>query len=189
MNRKENLYIKNEFYSIDLFFIFPLKIGDIDSSIDVSLNIDGVFTFFSYIVKTQHVNIERIDYNPQKELNVNKIIENISDIFKNNLTTIGDIPIKIEQIENNIYKYDFTLKKEENCIDNFKYRLQIERYRIDNGSTDFDISISFGTNEKINNIEEILKITKLILENMDTIEKEIKNKIKEIIINKIENIK
>ena len=184
----KNINVKKQFYNMSLIFDFPIQINNIDGIVDVSLNIDGAFTFFSYIIKTKHVDIERINYNLQKELDVNKMIENISDILKNNLIIAKNIPVDIEQIKDDIYKYSFILKENENRMNNFKYCLQIERYRIDNGFSDFEISISFGINEKIDNIEKILETIKLILKNIDIIEKEVKNKIKEIIINKIENI-
>jgi len=186
----KDLRIKKQFYNILLNFDFPMQINGINSIIDVSLDIDGYYQFFSYVIQTEYMNIKREDYNSNEKLNVDKIVKSIASILENNLIIEENDSIEIKQKEDDIYEYEFKLEKREDYINGFKYHLEILRYRIKDQVYDTKILISFGNLrivEKIDNIERI-KIIKLILENMNIIEREVKNKIKEVIINKIENI-
>ena len=173
--------------NVILHYSFPFWFNDIKIQINVHINRNTIFSDFYYSIVAKDWIIEEITYRLENELKTKQIINEIFNILKNNLFPIKTDFVEFEgKINNN--RYYIFLERTQSKYHFFNHRLLIKV--IENNNTIFSIVLIFRDNENMDNFNNILKVLKLILKfkNMNIIKKAIKDSIKDIIMEEIENL-
>jgi hypothetical protein len=179
--------IKEKSFNIFLNFSFPLWFNDIKVEITAYVTLNLLFPQFYYTIATKDWIIEEILYDSEDESKINQTIKEILDILENNLFLVESNYIEFEtKNSNNEYHIIFEKTKIRNDKFNYTFTIKVS----ENNNSFFRMILSFVDNENKSNFNNILKTLKLILKlkNLNTIKKAIKDSVKDIIIEEIENL-
>jgi len=179
--------IRDKYINININFSFPLWFDNTEVKISVNSNINPTFPNYQYSIISKKWIIEEIIFDPEDKIKIERIIKEIFNILENNLFLIENNPIELKR-KNMNNEYRIILEKSEIRKNRFNYTIMVEVY--ENDSIIFEMNLLFYDDKNMSNFNKTLKTLKsfLTIKNLNIIKKAIKDAIKNIVMEDIENL-
>lgn len=174
--------IKDNHIFLTLNYSFPLWLDNNKLLINVSLDIDKIYSSFYYSILFNDIIFQNIicKFN-RLEIEEERIIHNISTILEKHFS-FNETNTSIIYEKFGSYNYKITIRKDKIKDEIFNYDLTIE---ITGNEKKFSIGINFKDKENGSKIYNVSQMIMFILENLNTIEEEIKKSVGDIVMEKV----